>query len=103
MPALNSRIVLQARAAGEDAAGHPNGAWVTIAPVWGDIRHPKGLEQIRAGAQTSAVITSMRINRRAGISAGMRAVHAGVTYNIQAVLPDEVERQYMYLVCEATA
>lgn len=98
--ALNSQIQIRQRQAGSDAAGQPLTSWTTVATLWAEIRHPTGLEQIRAGAQISTVQASIKVRQRAGITAAMQAVHGSTVYEIRAVLPDAVDRAYMFLVCE---
>ena len=63
--------------------------WTDVATVWASIRHQSGVSAIKSGMDTSSVKASIRILRRSGISAGMRAVHDGTVYDIEAVLPDE--------------
>lgn len=97
---LNSRITILQRQPGQDALGQPTEVWTTVATVWGEIRHPSGVEALRADAQVSVVKASIKVRRQAGITSAMRAVYGTTTYDIQAVLPDEVERQNMFLVCQ---
>lgn len=100
---LTRRVTLRQPAAGSDALGQPAAGWVDVAAVWADIRHPSGVESIKAGAEVSVVRASIKINRRAGVTHGWQAVHAGTVYDIEAVLPDEVDRQYMFLTCRMVA
>lgn len=87
---------------GSDIVGQPVDIWdvVVAERVFADIRHPSGMETIRAGASVSTVRTSIRINRRRDVDASMRVQHGADVYEIRAVLPDEVEGQFMVLVCE---
>lgn len=98
--ALNSQITIRQRASGSDALGQPNGGWETVTTMWAEIRHPSGVEQLRGGGQVTTVSASIKVRRRTGITGAMQAVHGSTVYDIQAVLPDEVERQYMFLVCQ---
>ncbi len=101
MAALNSLITFYARDPGTDAAGQPRQTYTTAAgTAWAEIKHPSGVEQLRGAAEVSLVQASIRVRRRDGIVAGMRAVHSGVVYDIRAVLPDEIDRAYMFLVCQ---
>ena len=83
---LNSRVTIRKRV-GTGSLGQPSNTWEDVATVWANIRHLNGAESIRAGAITSIVNASIRIRNRAGVTAAMRVVHAGVNYEIQAVLP----------------
>ncbi|WP_343728519.1 phage head closure protein [Duganella sp.] len=97
---LRDRIAIQRRAVGQDEIGQPVEAWEEVTKVWANIRHPSGIEAARAGASTSLVRASIRIRYRADCSAGMRVVHKTMVYDIQAVLPDEVRKDYVDLVCQ---
>jgi len=97
---LNRRLTIEAPGEGYDEAGQPIEGWTPVATVWADIRHTSGLEAIRGGAETSISRASIRIRYRSGLHSGMRATAGGVTYRIEAVLPDVSRREYMDLVCE---
>lgn len=98
--ALNRRVSLQQRGSTQDAWGQPVETWGTVANLWAELMHPSGIEQIKGGADTSIIKASIKINRRPGVTAGMRVVHGQMIYDIEAVLPDEIDRQYLFLVCE---
>lgn len=99
--ALNSLIEIRQRDAGSDAGGQPLKTFTTVvASLWAEILHPSGVEQVRGGGQVSLVQASIKVRRRDGITAGMRVVHGSAVYDIRAVLPDEVERANMFLVCD---
>lgn len=99
---LNSRVRIKEPDATQDEAGQPIPAWSTVADVWANIRHMNGIEMIRAGEETSIVRASIRIRRRSGVNASMRVTDlaTGTDYQIKAVLPDEVDRDKINLVCE---
>ena len=101
--ALNSPITILQRTTAEDALGQPVETWATLAALWAEIRHPSGVQQIKAGAEVSTVRASIKIHKRADITAAMRVVHGATVYDIKAVLPDEAGRIWMFLVCEVTA
>lgn len=96
---LNSKITIQRKTAAADAWGTPEPqGWEDVAKVWSNVRHQSGSESIRAGADVSIVRASIRIRWRTGIDAGMRVLHVGQVYDIEAVLPG-VGRQHVDLVC----
>ena len=101
--ALNSLVTVRQRSAGSDELGQPLESWADVCTVWAEIRHPSGVELIKAGAEVSVVRASIKVRRRTGITAAMQLVHGGRTYDIEAILPDEVDRLYMLLVCKVTA
>lgn len=98
---LNSRITIRQRASGSDAAGQPVATMVDLVTVWAEIRHPSGLEVLRGDAPVSVVRASIRVRQRTDITAAMQAVHNGIIYDIKAILTDEIDRRFMFLVCEA--
>jgi SPP1 family predicted phage head-tail adaptor len=104
---LNVRLSLQSPTTTRDELGQPIPGFAEVAKVWASVRHPNGLEAIKAGAETSVVRASVRIRVRPGVSSGMRLVHikaAGdVVYNIKAVLPDGQTRDRLDLTCEVVS
>lgn len=101
---LNSRVKIQKRGTGTDAWGQPDpDSWADHVEVWANIRHLSGAEAIKGDAVTSLVRASIRIRRRAGIDAGMRVVQGTTTYEIKAVMPDEVRREFTDLACEVVS
>ena len=101
MAALNSWVAVKARAAGADVLGQPTGAWsVTVCEVWADILHPSGREAIAGGSEVAIIKASVRMHQRDDVLEGMRLHHKSAVYDIQAILPDERNRQFMMLVCQ---
>ncbi|BEP93233.1 hypothetical protein GmRootA79_16170 [Acidovorax sp. A79] len=91
---------LQVPGTDRDAAGQPIPGWTELTTFWADIRGGAGLETIKAGAVTSTRQVSIRTRFRTDITGAMRVVSQGVTYKINAVLPDLVGRKYVDLACE---
>ncbi len=100
--ALNNLLTIQQNGTSVDELGQPIEGWTDVAQVWGNIRHLRGVEAIKAGAVTSTVSASIRIRYRPDLNAGMRVLADGRTYEIKAVLPDMQRREYVDLVCEVT-
>lgn len=99
---LNCRVTVRQRSTGSDELGQPLESWADVCTVWAEIRHPSGVELIKAGAEVSVVRASIKVRQRPGITAAMQAVHGARVYDIEAVLPDEVDRLHMFLVCKVT-
>ncbi len=98
---LNTRIVIQNKGTGTDAWGQPlPGSWADYATVWANVRHLRGAEAIRSDKPTTAVQASIRIRWRSDVDASMRVLVGDKAYNITAVLPDQVGREYVDLVAE---
>lgn len=97
---LNQRVTIKSRAAGQDAAGQPNGSWADVVTVWASVRHGTGSEAIRAGETASVTKASIRIRWRAGVTPAMRVYHGSDVYEVLQVLPDYGTRMHVDLVCE---
>lgn len=100
--ALNRIVSIRQRGSTQDGAGQPVETWtqITGGSVWANIRHPRGAEAVRGEKDVSIVQASIRIRRRTGVTAAMRVYHGSTIYEIKAVLPDEVSREHVDLVCE---
>lgn len=98
--ALNRVVLVKQRAAGQDPAGQPVDTWTTVCSAWANVRHQRGAEALRGDRDVSVVATSIRMLLRRDVTAAMRVYLGATVYEIMAVLPDEVDRDHMDLVCE---
>lgn len=95
------QIHIQRKTDGKDAWGTPlPDAWesLTAKPIWANVRYLSGSESIKAGADVSIVRASVRIRWRTGVDAGMRVLHGGQVFDVEAVLPS-ADRKHIDLVC----
>lgn len=97
---LSTMVTIQARSTGEDAYGQPVTGWTDVCAVWAEVRHPSGVEYLRADAVQSTIRASIKVRLRNDITAAMRVLVGTTVYNIKAVLPDLVSRAFMFLACE---
>lgn len=97
---LNRMVIIQRPDDAQDGLGQPVVTWSTLATVWANVRHLSGIEAIKADAQTSLIRASIRIRRRTDVTPAMRVVLGTITYQINAVLPDEGAGDHVDLVCE---
>ncbi|WP_284213875.1 phage head closure protein [Comamonas jiangduensis] len=98
---FSHQIHIQRRTGGHDEWNSPNPqGWenITAKPIWANVRHQSGSESIRAGADVSIVRASVRIRWRTGVDAGMRVLHGGQVFDVEAVLPS-ADRTHIDLVC----
>lgn len=98
---FSHQIHIQRKTGPKDSWGTPlPEAWenITAKPIWANVKFLSGSETIKADADVSVVRASIRIRWRTGIDAGMRVLHVGQVYDIEAVLPG-VGRQHVDLVC----
>ena len=96
---LESRVKIMKKTKVRNSTGEMVDSWVEFGKAWGDVIQISGMDAIKADAITSVVKSSIRIRYKSGVVAGMRAVLRNETYDIRAVLSDQV-RVRMDLVCE---
>ena len=101
---LTQRVRIQKPAYLRDDHGQQKEHWVDVATVWAHVKTMVGsayvgMEFESAGAEVSRATTSIRIRRRRDITHDMRVLYDGRTYRITAVLPDDENRDSMYLAC----
>lgn len=99
---LRQRVMLQRDGRHQDPdTGEIISGWsnLTDRPIPCSVEPVSGREFIAGQATQNEVTARILIRYRAGITAAMRAVHRGVTYNIEAVLPDKNSgREYLTLM-----
>jgi SPP1 family predicted phage head-tail adaptor len=82
---LNQRITFQARAAGQDVLGQPNGAWANVATdpeVWAKSANVSSRDIAAAGAHQSSLDAKFVIHWRADVLATWRVLWRGQAYKI---------------------
>ncbi|WP_322997218.1 phage head closure protein [Castellaniella sp.] len=83
--------------------GPQPGAWETLARVWASIAHLSGLETVKQGMALATVQASIRARYRSDVNSTMRVLHGAKAYDINAVLLDEQNREFMDLICTTGA
>jgi len=99
---LKFLVTLQSPPTTQDDSGQPTGDWVDVTDLRADIRVVSGMESIRADAATAIGMASVRIRRRAGVTAGMRFLHGSTVYEIQAVPPVSNDPRFLDFPCKVT-
>lgn len=99
---LRQRVMLQRNGRHQDPdTGEMISGWsnLTTNPIPCSVEPVSGREFIAGQATQNEVTARIVIRYRAGVTAAMRAVHRGVIYNIEAVLPDPRSgREYLTLM-----
>lgn len=98
---LNTRISIRRQDKVQTSGGQVVGQWVEHVTVWANVKFPSGIGVVKAGTDVSLVRASIRIRFRADIHSDMRVVAGGLVFDIKAVLPDLVGREYVDLVCQS--
>ena len=98
---LNTRVLIQSPATGQDATGEPTTGWTDVATVWASIVDVSGREYVAAGGLQNSAQTKITIRYRAGIVPSMRVVHGSDAYNVEAVLGQD--RRGLLLMCSRSA
>lgn len=97
---LNRQVSIMVQSTDVDAIGQPLNTWTELRKAWADIRHPRGLEAIKADKPTSIVAASIRIRYSTSVTSAMRVHYGASVYEIEAVIHDEQGRQWSDLVCK---
>lgn len=98
---LNRQVTIQKESTILDEYNEPITDWVDVDTLWADIRNLSGLETIKSNVEVSLVKSSIRIRYRAGITAAMRVLYGTTIYDIDAVLMDTHDREFIDLICTA--
>lgn len=100
MALLNHRVTIERPSTVKDAIGQPVEGWDLVGECWANVRYLNGVETIKAGAEMSIAKASIRVRYRTDLDASMRVRYGATTFKVNAVLPDEVGRWHVDLVCE---
>ena len=101
---LNRRVSLQQKQEVPTGTGGSTIAWVEISKAWANIRLLNGIETVKADFPVSVAKASIRIRWREDIDPTWRVVYVSngktLTFDVKAVLPDLVGREYVDLSVE---
>lgn len=95
---LRHECSVQASQFTPDGYGGGTDVWVELRKVWADISTPTGRTAPVAQQLTALVTAEIQVRPAADLVAGLRLVNSGVTYLIEAALPDN-ERSMLRLLC----
>lgn len=98
---LNRRVLLQRRVDVQNEIGEEVSTWQDIGMVWASIVKPTGMQTARSDVPVAVTKASIRIRFREDLDATCRVLHGPIVYDIRAVLPDDVSREYVDLSVEA--
>lgn len=100
---LRHRVTIQQATRTRGAGGGYTEKWGEVATVRAAVVPLTGTERIRA-MQTEANLTHrIEMRYRAGLTSAMRAVYAGRTFEIRAVIDVEERRREIHLLAEEVA
>jgi SPP1 family predicted phage head-tail adaptor len=99
---LDKRVTLQQLGTATNELNESTAAWANVIPagdgkLWARVRDMSGRQYIAANATQNAVVTEIRIRKRAGVVAKMRVLHGHDVYDIEAVL--ERDGRWLDLMC----
>lgn len=95
---MRHRCMLQAVQRIPDGMGGFVEDWADLRPFWAEITTPSGRVSTVAQQLTAVVSAEIRTHPIDALVVGRRIVHRGVTYRIEAVLPDN-ERAMVRVLC----
>lgn len=107
--ALRHRITIQARSTARDSFGADTDVWTGVVTLWGQVEDIRGVEFVSAAQYEAQVTTRIYVryypdpaalpSMQPGITAAMRAVADGRTWDIQAVQDLTGRHREMILLC----
>lgn len=101
---LNRQVSLQQKQEAPTGTGGSTIGWVEIATVWANVRMLSGMETAKSDFPVSVAKASIRIRWREDIDPTWRVVYVSngkmLTFDVKAVLPDLVGREYVDLSVE---
>lgn len=102
--AFRHLVTVQKPGTGRDPIGQPMPAWTKVDDFYADIRYLRGLEAVKAGAETATAQVSIRLRTfREDLTSDMRVLHGTTVYQVVAPpLPDMQRRRHVDLVCSVT-
>jgi SPP1 family predicted phage head-tail adaptor len=99
---LRHRCSLQKNQRAPDGMGGGAMAWVELRKVWAEITMPTGRTQVVAQQLTADVTAEIRCRPADELVAGLRLVHKGITYKIEAALLDNANSMLRLLCSNVT-
>lgn len=99
--ALRNKIAILRQEKVRAGGGQVVGLWIEHAKVWANFQRLSGLGTIKADADVSLIKASVRIRFREDVTDAMRVQHGAIVYEVKAILPDVVRREYVDLVVQS--
>ncbi|MBE3590005.1 MAG: phage head closure protein [Firmicutes bacterium] len=97
---LRHRVTIQAQTTAQDEYGQPVQTWSDVATVHAAVEDLSGREFFAAQqVPTETITTRITIRWRPDVSASMRVVGAGRTWDVRAVLDPDGRRRQLQLMC----
>lgn len=78
--------------------GGSDESWVELGKLWAEVTIPTGRIATVADQLQAVVSAEIRVRYRADLVAGMRIVHGGKTFKVEAPLPDN-DQTMLRLLC----
>lgn len=99
---LRHRCSLQRNQRASDGMGGGAVTWVELRQVWTEITLPTGRTEVVAQQITGTVTAEIRCRPAADLVEGLRLVHKGTTYKIEAALLDNANSMLRLLCSNVT-
>jgi SPP1 family predicted phage head-tail adaptor len=100
---MRDRVSFQSEERTSDGGGGFTINWVTVVTVWGQLVLETGREKLQADRLESAVAGTLTVRSSTetlAITAGMRAVIDGVSYQIRSISNRDRRDDYLEMVVE---
>lgn len=97
---LRNRFKLWEKTLIKNASAGFDEVWKELPGLWGELALPGGRLEALSERIDAVVTAEIRARPRSTVVAGRRLSHAGVTYLIEAVLPDN-KRSMLRVLCSS--
>lgn len=95
---LDRRVTIQSQSITQDSIGELVTTWLTVCVVAAFVKDLSGREFIASSATVATVLTQIEIRHRTDITASMKVLEGGRTYNIETVL--DQNKKSLLLMCK---
>lgn len=95
---LRHRCAVHKQTRVADGMGGYQEGWTEVRSIWAEITIPTGRASVVAEQVTAVVTAEIRVRPASDLVAGVRLINSGLTYLIEAALPDN-ERFMLRLLC----
>lgn len=94
------RLTIQQVTETRGATGEIERSWSTFAERWGAMTPLAGREYFMSAQRNAEVTHRFELRFTPGVTAKMRVLHDGRTFNIEGVIDVEERHREMHLMCE---
>lgn len=101
---LRHRLRIESETEARDAVGGVTRSWSTVATVWGEVRSPRGAEELRVHTVQEVGVRVIEIRYRSDVTTHHRLVHVeagadAAIYNVKSAVDPDGRRRRLLIEC----